>query len=61
MSGCLLFMSSFLTAHHDIIAEVITLKAHAMAWALSVLFVFFKLDRHFQYGEIGFFTSSYTS
>ncbi len=33
-------MSSFLTAHHDIIAEVIKTKAHAIAWALSVLFVF---------------------
>ncbi|UXD29246.1 hypothetical protein FORC066_2034 [Yersinia enterocolitica] len=41
-------MSSFLTAHHDIIAEVITTKAHAIAWAFSVLFVFFKLDRHFK-------------
>lgn len=35
-------------AHHDIIAEMIKTKSRAMAWALSVLFIFFKLERHFK-------------
>ncbi|CBY26913.1 hypothetical protein YEP4_06141 [Yersinia enterocolitica subsp. palearctica YE-P4] len=44
----MLFATSFIVARHVIIVEVIKIKAHAKAWALSVLFVFFKLEQHFK-------------